>query len=297
MIFEKNITNMLVEREYEQHMIAREDLDPTVFQTFDDGTAPRLHDGIKAQLITDVTSLETIVPVVAFYITGDILSPYYAVDTEIAVFIEVDPESIDNIATAEILFSLRRINGRLAPNSQHPINYYVVPEEVEMSKLNAVYDVVNERWAKLPEKVSSDLVKHLTKFHETIASIEIEEGNLQRNTVSFKEIQQMSDMEIEALRYELQKQYDELQRVIKQMTLIHKDKDLTQLANDDTLTKGDIHYSYKKYKLPESFIIKIYEKYYFLKFMKKLDDLLNKNGEFDVQDLMNSEIGKKFWRA
>lgn len=148
--------------------IPRNSLDPTVFQFFDD-QLPILNTGIKMQIIKDVERIEDFVSIKSFYITGEILSQSYTKNCKLDVMISVFKQDMDNVIQIKVLSILKHINGRLAIGTVHPIYYHITltdGTDENISVLNGIYDVINERWIKEPKsKVTCEAVdKNLIIF-------------------------------------------------------------------------------------------------------------------------------------
>ena len=194
--------------------IPRDTLDPTVFQFFDDGNPPILRDGLKAQILTDIQTFSGLVPVTNFYIVGAILTTRWTPDCDIDINVEADPQIMDSVSVAEVLFHLNRINGRFAIGTQHPINYYVIPGEADYEKLTAIYDIVNERWIKQPDPLNPEIDAFLTRFNETILSIDLTSGKIRRNLVDLEELKELGKENVEKVRFEVQRKLDVLEENI-----------------------------------------------------------------------------------
>ena len=279
--------------------IPRDTLDPQVFQFFDGEGTPILRDGIKAQILQDIQALASVVPVVNFYITGDILTHDWTPKTSIDVNVETDPEAIDSISVAEVLFNLRRLNGRLAIGTQHPINYYIIPDDVDYDSLDAVYDIANERWARLPEILNPGITSFMSRITETISSIDITTGKIHRNLINFEELKNIGFDNLKQIRHELQRKIDQLGDSIHYLTTIYSSVDaLRRLATDQTTTVEEILYYSEKEYLPENVTFKLLEKYYYTKITKKIDQLLDVDKEYDInQTIKQSKMGADFLEA
>ena len=277
--------------------IPRESLDSAVFQFFDDGRPPILMDSIKSQILQDLRNLEEVVPITDFFIIGDILTPYFTEASDIDVFIEVDPEVTDNLSTAGIFYNLKRLTGRYATNTKHKILYHIHTENIDLEKHDAVYDIINERWIKRPDNVNRIINEYLTNFNETLQSIDGVSGVIRRDKIDLKEIDKLSHLDLQMLRYQLQKQYDLLETNLEYLVKIFPDHHmLKRLMNDNTLTVIEVR-TYGK-KLPEFIRMLLFKKFYFMKFIQRLDDMLIADDEFDVRALINtSRTGRAFKEA
>ena len=277
--------------------IPRESLDSTVFQFFDDGRPPVLQDSIKAQIITDVQSLEQVAPITGFYLVGDILTPYYVEATNMDVYIELDPEVVDNISTAGLFYNIRRLNGRFATNTTHRVYYHLHTQHLDEEAEEAVYDIINERWPKRPSATTPRLEEFITKFNETMLSIDNETGELLRDRLEIQEIKKLTTADIQTIRYYVQKKYDRLVENLENVVKLFPDEQaIERLLNDNTLTVLEIKLIGQS--IPDFIRVMFFEKFYVVKFIQTLDDLLVDDDEFDVRALVNTnEMGKHFKKA
>ena len=278
--------------------LPRDSLDTNVFQFFDDGRLPILKDGIKAQILKDMEEISTVVPVVRFLGIGSVFTVNYTATSDIDINIQVDIRDLDSISAADILQSLKRLNGSMAVGTQHPINYYCVTDEFDWDKAEAVYDIINERWMKTPQQIDPDIGSYVNKFQETIQSIDIASGELRRNLIDFEDIKKLNSKNINKLHDLLANKLEAIEESIKNLVNVYHDVTiLRKMSFDRMLTPQEIQMYGSKNMLPENIIYKLLEKYYYIRFLKKLKEVLEnqKSGEFfDVQRL--GKIGKEFWK-
>jgi hypothetical protein len=276
--------------------IPRDSLDADVFQFFDDGRQPILKDGIKAQILKDIETIKETVPVVRFYGIGSVFTPNYKEDSDIDINVQVDIHDLDSISAAEILQSLKRLNGKLAVSTQHPINYFCITDEFDWDKAEAVYDIVNERWLKAPQIINPDVGSYVIKFQETLRSIDLGTGELRRNLIDFEDIKRLKTRNIQQLHDLSEKKLEEIEENLGQLVGVYHDvKILRKLAFDRMLTPQEVQMYGSKNMLPENIIYKLLEKYYYIRFLKRLQEVLEERdgGIFDVSKL--GKIGKAFW--
>lgn len=276
--------------------LPRDSLDQGVFQFFDDGRQPILKDGVKAQILKDIEEMKEVVPVVRFYGIGSTFTQNFKDDSDIDINVQVDVHDLDSISAADILQSLKRLNGKLAVGTQHPINYFCITDEFDWDKAEAVYDIVNERWVKAPQIINPDVGSYLAKFQETLRSIDLSTGELRRNMIDFKDIKKLKTRNLQQLHDMSQRKLDEIEENLKQLVGVYHDvKILRKMAFDRMLTPQEVQMYGSKNMLPENIVYKLLEKYYYVRFLKKLQEALEERdgGIFDVSKL--GKIGKAFW--
>ena len=143
-----NIFKSLINEDTLQVNIGDGDLDPKVFEFHEDGRPPTLVPVIRAQIIQDVKSFKEAVPVVTYYIVGDILMPNYNDRTPIDVYVKIDMPDLEYMSG--IFTFLKQINNRLASGTQHPIVYHVIEADYTFSEDKPSFNVASQRWVKYP---------------------------------------------------------------------------------------------------------------------------------------------------
>ncbi len=278
--------------------LAKDDLDPVVFQPNVEGT-PVLRETIRIQILKDIDEIRKILPVVNFYIIGSILTKNYDVKTDIDVSVQVDAQQVDSIATADVMHLLANLNGRMAGETAHPINYYVVLEDFDDTKVDAAYDVINDKWLKLPKAYEPDIEKWSLKFQETLKSIDITTGEIRRDLMDIEEIRGMHTTKIKKLKILMKQKLQHLEELLKQLVSVHRDtKMLRKMAFDRFLTPHEIQEYGTRNMLPENILYKLLEKYYYIKFIKKIESILDERDELELTDVPQiKKVMGDLWKA
>lgn len=267
--------------------ISRNSLDETVFQYKENGL-PILKDAIKLQIIKDIDQIRNVVPVIDFILIGSILTKNYDKNCDMDVSVQVDPESIDQIATAELMHLLTQLNGRYAIGTTHPINYYILTHDFDTDKTEAAYDIINEKWIKAPKNYDPDIEKWSIKFRDTLNSIDIATGELKRDLIDLNELKQLKTKNIKKLKFLMKQKLYQIESLLNQLVNTYKNiKMLRNMAFDRFMTPQEIQMYGSYNKLPENIIYKLLEKYYYIKFIKKLETILDEKDELDLTDAHN----------
>jgi predicted nucleotidyltransferase len=274
--------------------IARDSLDSTVFQTFDDGRLPIFKDAIKKQILTDINRIESVIPIVNFFVIGSVLTKNYTEKSDIDVNVQIDAEAADVIATSEILHLMERLNGNLASNTTHPINYFIVTSDFDLDKTEAAYDVANERWLKAPDEISPDILSFVSRIRGTFENIDISTGELRRELIDLTELKDLKTGDLRKIHVLIQKKIDEINESMKQIVNVyHNIKMLRTMAFDRVLTPNEIKVYGNQNRLPENIIYKLLEKYYYIKFMKELKALVDDKERVDYSNVKDVEKATK----
>jgi ABC-type phosphate/phosphonate transport system ATPase subunit len=98
------------------------------------------------------------------------------------------------------------------------------------------------------------------------------------------------------VRSMLQQKYDTLLSSLQTMLVSYDNsKQLKNLIANDNASIADI----KIHKnIPPNFLVKLFQRFYYNKLMKKVEFLLKDNETFDIENLVKmSRIGNEFWKA
>lgn len=264
--------------------IPRNGLDPTVFQFPDDG-APIIHPRIRSQIMDDLIEINKIITILDYFIIGSILTPNYNSSTDIDVSIEIEEEVVP-VKYELLMHTLRRLNGRLATGTLHPINYYIIKGQYDLNKTAAAYDLADERWLKEPTSTSFSVQKYIDKLKSELSTVDLATAELRRDLIDYKELKALSKNDIENLDSEIKKCLDDIEASISDIVRLYDNaKMLRKNAFDNVLTPADIRKFGNKNNLPENILYKLLERYFYKELAMKLKEIL-KDG-IDAGDVKN----------
>lgn len=280
--------------------IPRNSLDSTVF-SFPEGERPLLQSSIKKQILRDIERINSVYPVRRFYIIGSIVTHRYNISSDIDVNVELEDRGNreEDISLEAILRVTKSLNGKLAIGTTHPINYYLMQHEYDLDKTDAAYDVVNDKWLKT-EKQDDDLelTQYVEKFQEAISHVDLLTGELRRDIIDLNVYKALPEGKIRKLQSLVQKKLDDIEEdIIKLSNTNLAMSHLRKLAFNRDLTQNELSYYANQNWLPENVIYKLYGKYHYSKFIKKLKDFLDKKEELDVNDIPYiQKLGSQLWQ-
>lgn len=260
--------------------IPMDDLDPTVFRTFDDNRPPILMPGIKNQILKDIDSINALITVNDFFMTGDLLTKKYNSKSEIEIMVEIDPSELDNISHSNIVRLLNKINKRYATGTTHTINYTIVTHEIDEINIENMYDIVNERWIKTGPALDSVLSPIYTKLLSSIESLDIATGKLKKNLINMNDVKELPEKYKKRFIYILKYKVKQMDRGIKDLLKTYKNINPKQyeMFIKKTTSLEDLHRIKANKNLPENVVYKLFEKYYYIKFLQKLVSLIEVKG-------------------
>lgn len=279
--------------------IPRDTLDPTVF-SFPTNGLPVLQSSIKKQILKDIDSINNVVPVKNFFMIGSILTKRYDKESDIDVNVEIDNVDEDIISSNEVLGLAKKLNGKLAAGTTHPINYYITHNEYDLNKTDAAYDILNHKWLKIDkgEEEDIDLKKYIETFHSSVAKIDLLTGELRRDVQDIETYRNFPTAKIHKLKNLMENKLEEIEDDIMQLSST-KDaiKDLRDMAFDKALKPADILSYASKNWLPENVTYKLLAKYHYLDFISKLKKFMESKKSLQPKDAETiKQIGREMWQ-
>ena len=272
-IFDNIVQNKLFEA---VETLGRDELDPSVFQPRMDGV-PILRDSIKVQILKNIDEIRSVIPVDGFYVVGSILSRNYQRHTEIQVMVRVDEQLVDSISTAELMHLLVYINGKMAGDTMHPINFYVTTDDIDSSVMEAVYDIINERWVKSPRLHDPDIVSIVNDLEDTLDDIDLNTGKLKQDHIKIEELMSLDITDIKRLRVVLSRKISQLKELLKHLTMNY-DVDFQSSSPEELVSAAN------EEMLPSNVLQKVLELFYCHKFIERVERILDEKNELEIMD-------------
>ena len=251
-----------------------------VFDDYDTDN-PKLKTGVIAMIKKQISQFEKYAPVKSYSLIGSILTKRYRNDADLDINVLFDVPPADRVSMREAISkNLKDINGRLIPGTKHPINYFVITDP-ELKKKNdsladCVYDIMNNDFVRKPKEQSFDPKKYEADFHKKVKEIDVVKGELQRDIIDYKELQELEPSDIENLQSLVVKKLTEIESAIDFFDKLGQD--LIQTRRDlysKDLTPDEIRQYGVHHKLPKNVIYKYLEKYHYLKFFKKCKEIMD----------------------
>jgi len=278
--------------------IKRNSLDPTVFQFPDDGQ-PIMHPMIKTQIMEDIVEINKITPVNRFLAIGSILTPKYSRSSDIDINVEIEKEDqVSDIKMDTIFQLVKKLNGNIAAGTTHPLNYYIIQGEYDLSKTDAAYDVVNEKWIKIPEASDLNVQSYMSRFENIVSDIDLTASELRRNIIDFEELKTLSPKQINNLKERIEEKLNDIEDNVDEIIRTYKNiKDLRKKIFERDLSPAEIRKYGHKNKLPENVIYKLLERYYYFDFINKLKAALGEDEKIETKEVEQiKNAGKDFWK-
>lgn len=218
----------------------------------------------------------------AAYLVGSITGLRYnpESDIDVSIVVDVDPETL--LALVE---NATRLSGKLAPGTQHPINFFVL-ESADLDKYDAVYDLMRKKWLKTSPDIGVSLLDVYDQWKRDVRQIDADKAEAWRSLIDIERLADVlsvsNSAEVAAkLRRRIKDLDAAVQEMAAEMSDIHRDR-LEAFKRELELARRGL----KKYPspnlLPENVRYKLFERYHYLDFLKKLAKLVEETGSIDT---------------
>ena len=234
---------------------------------FDDANTnnPKLKQSVRDIILNQIDKFQEKYPVKKYSLIGSILTKRYRDDADLDMNILFDvPEKDREEVRKELASSLRSINGKLVPGTQHPINYYIITDP-ELKKKNdamadGVYDIDENEFVRRPTEDTFDSEKYEADFQKKVKEIDVVKGELARDLIDYEELKGLTTDDVLNLQDKINTKLDEIEDSIEVLVDIGDDvvKQRQSAFNDD-MTPDEIRQFGKKHKLPKNIIYKYLE--------------------------------------
>ena len=166
------------------------------------------------------------------------------------------------------------IQGKNIPGTKHPINYYFITDiqtyNDQEKKADAVFDIEDNKFIKRPEDFTFDKSMYLKDFERKVQEIDIVKGELKRDIIDYRELEELSPDDILNLQELINEKLEEIEDSIKDIIKIGDGVDADRRAAfDKDMSPDEIRQYGIKNRLPKNVVYKMLEKYHYLKFYKK----------------------------
>ena len=247
-----------------------------------DTDKPTIKHAVKKQILDGIKTFEKFGKVVKYTLIGSILTKQYRDDADLDINILFDiPGS--QAEQEKVHDSIREyqgeINGKVIPGTKHPINYFSIIDPATFSKArdmaDGTFDIDTNKWIRRPEPGKFEPEKYVADFQKHVSEIDVVKGELARDMIDYEELKGLTSSDIDNLSKLVSEKLDEIKSSIN--TLI--DIGAKTIANrkaafDKDMSPDEIRKFGVKNRLPKNVTYKMLEKYHYLKFFKKLTDIM-----------------------
>ena len=287
--------------------IPRKTYAPAVFDK-ENTPNPVIKPSVISMIEKQLAEFEKDYPVLKYTLIGSILTKRYRKDADLDINILFDVPA-DKAEDERLRLSKKylsssnpdNIQGKLIPNTEHPVNYYFLTDEKtyddQNGKADAVFDIKNQKFVKRPEDYVFDMELYLKDFNAKVHEIDILKGELKRDIIDYDELSELKPDEIKDLEKKVKEKLDEIEEGLKDLGDIYDvvDKERRN-AFDTDMTPEQIKTFSIKNRLPKNVVYKMLEKFHYLTFLKKCKKILDDGQVTDdeIKSLKKEETMKNF---
>ena len=274
---------------------------PGVFDDYET-KSPKLKPSVREIVDNQLKEFGKEYPIIKVSLVGSILTKRYRKDADLdfnVLFdVPTDKQEDERLRLSHKYLSSvspDKVNGRLIPGTQHPINYYLITNAVthqdQEDKADAVFDYRGNVFTKRPQDYTFDMNLYLSAYQRKVQEIDIVKGELKRDIIDYDELKDLQPNDILNLQEKINEKLEEIERDIKDIVDIGDDVVTTRRgAFDSDMSPEQIKTFSIKNRLPKNVVYKMLEKYHYLKFYKKCKDILDDNKVTDAEiDSLKSE--------
>ena len=243
---------------------------------------PVLKPSVKKMALDGIKTFEKFGKVVKYTLIGSILTKQYRADADLDINILFDipgSKAEQEKVHDEIREYQGQINGKNIPGTEHPINYFSIIDPVTFNKArdmaDGTFDIDTNKWIKKPEPGTFEPEKYVTDFQKRVSEIDVVKGELVRDMIDYEELKDLTNADIENLSGLVSKKLAEIKDSINTLIDIG-DKTIADRkdAFSIDMSPDEIRKFGVKNRLPKNVIYKMLEKYHYLKFFKKLKEIM-----------------------
>ena len=262
-----------------------------VFDKADTG-APQLKPSVRKMVLDGIKTFEKFGKVVKYTLIGSILTKQYRADADLDVNILFDipgSKAEQEKVHDEIREYQAEINGKTIPGTEHPINYFSIIDPATFSKAremaDGTFDIDLNKFIKKPEPGTFEPEKYVADFQKRVSEIDVVKGELARDMIDYEELKDLSSADIDNLSSLISKKLAEIKSSINTLIDIG-DKTVQDRKDsfDKDMSPDEIRKFGVKNRLPKNVIYKMLEKYHYLKFFKKLNEIME-DGKISPDEL------------
>ena len=257
-----------------------------------DTSNPKLKPSVQKQILDGIKTFERFGKVVKYTLIGSILTKQYRddADLDINILFDIPGSQAEQDKVHEKIREYQgQFNGKTIPGSKHPINYFSIIDPALFTKAremaDGTFDIDKNEFIRKPEPGTFEPEKYVADFQKAVSEIDVVKGELARDMIDYEELKNLTSAEIDNLSKLVKEKLDEIIKSVNTLIDIG-DKSLLdrQGAFKADMSPEEIRKFGVKNRLPKNVIYKMLEKYHYLKFFKKLKEMME-DGKLSPDEL------------
>ena len=257
-----------------------------------DTSNPTLKPSVRKQVLDGIQTFTKFGKVVKYTLIGSILTKQYRddADLDINILFDIPGSKEEQEKVHEKIREYQgEINGRTVTGSNHPINYFSIIDPATFSKAremaDGTFDIDKNEFIRKPDPGTFEPEKYVADFQKRVSEIDVVKGELARDMIDYEELKDLSSADIDNLQSLISKKLAEIKSSINTLIDIG-DKTVQDRKDsfDKDMSPDEIRKFGVKNRLPKNVIYKMLEKYHYLKFFKKLKEMME-DGKLSPDEL------------
>lgn len=251
---------------------------------------PRLKKSVKDAILSGVRKFQQIAPSLKHRVIGGILTKQYNDESDIDVNILFDvPAGQRDTVHKKLRKKAAEVNGKSAPGTKHPINYFVLVSDEAYDLANQmadnVYNLEKDEFEKKSVIRPIDLDDYMSEFQDKVSKVDILTGELRRDVIDYASLKRLSRKEVKNLEGKVKAKLEEIENGIQALISTHKEiKSERMGAFLKKLTPAKLRKYGSQNALPKNVIYKLMEKYYYLQFFLELEKIIGDDKELSPKE-------------
>jgi predicted nucleotidyltransferase len=249
---------------------------------------PKLKGRIRERILDDISKISSKIEVIDFFIKGSILTKQYTEDSDIDVFVQVEP----NLYTEDQLKSILKpifdeIDDTYLEGVPYPFQYYITKEKYNKDNTEAIYDVQNDDWVKRSVSKNINIDDYMDDFKKYVDQFSDFSEELRRNMIDYEVLKDIPAEELTGLKTKLNKELRDINRNISDISEIYQQvKDMRNEGFSKDMTPSEIKKYGIKTRLPNNVVFKLLQRYHYLDLYKKIKAILGDNNKLDHDEFV-----------
>ena len=234
----------------------------------------------RLSILTKDTAIESV------FIVGSLTGYRYTPDSDLDVSVTLD---IDDAELEKFRDLTKKVNGQELAGTKHPVNFYFLNEDVDLSRYDSVYDLAEDKWVKEPSDIGVDLFDVYDEFKAALVEMDDNKAEALRSITDIETLRTAYNNggDPEILRYKLMRRYKDLDAAVEALVAeydeAHQDR-LRAFKRYTDLAAIGVQVMPSPNVLPANIRYKMLERYHYLDLLKKLKDITGDENKLDTPE-------------
>jgi predicted nucleotidyltransferase len=267
---------------------------------FFDGQEHRFIPRVRDYLLNRIEELRTkSVFVDDVAIIGSLMTKRYTEDSDLDVNLLI-PKTKSETEFDVMRGIAARESYQLLPGTKHPVNFHVLDSREEFEdanqKADAVFNLSQNKFIKEDTSKSINILNYLPAFQKQLRKVNLLINDLKDDAFDYSLLKQADTNSVAHLYKEINKEIKALEKdAVNLVDYYEAIKQQRRDAFKRPLSTKEIREFGSKNKLPENVIYKLLERYYYLNFLHKVQEILGddyKLSDSEADDLVQLVLKK-----